>query len=153
MNCRSVKNLLSPYLDRELTGHQTLDIRAHLEACPNCRQELESLRRLKITVAELPEFEPTAQLQARLSQIAASPSSAPMPSSTRSWRMPASLAAVAVAATVCAVVAHLALGTPASAPVVETDDPSFQIAADQALMAGADPFSGQIPITLASRER
>ncbi len=36
MNCEDVRELLSPYLDRELTSDEMTDIAGHLEECPDC---------------------------------------------------------------------------------------------------------------------
>jgi len=38
MNCKEVKNLISPYMDGELSDSFVHELRAHLEACENCRQ-------------------------------------------------------------------------------------------------------------------
>jgi anti-sigma factor (TIGR02949 family) len=36
LNCEEVRELLSPYLDRELTSDEMTDIAGHLEECPDC---------------------------------------------------------------------------------------------------------------------
>ena len=36
MDCEEVRDLLSPYLDRELTGDEMTSIARHLENCPDC---------------------------------------------------------------------------------------------------------------------
>ncbi|MFN3652716.1 MAG: anti-sigma factor family protein [Armatimonadota bacterium] len=53
MLCNRVQNLLSAYIDSELTGQEMLSIRGHVERCPDCRQELESLRGVKRLFASL----------------------------------------------------------------------------------------------------
>ena len=47
MHCGRVSNLLSAYIDRELAGAEMLPIRHHLDVCPGCAAEHESLRRVK----------------------------------------------------------------------------------------------------------
>lgn len=38
MNCKDVKNLISPYIDGELSGSSTDEVKLHIDACPDCRQ-------------------------------------------------------------------------------------------------------------------
>jgi putative zinc finger protein len=58
MLCCRVQNLLSAYCDCELTGAEMLRIRAHLSACPACRQEYADLRQLKALMGALDRVEP-----------------------------------------------------------------------------------------------
>jgi anti-sigma factor RsiW len=44
MNCRQVKRLLPPYLDKELSGRVRDEIGIHLASCPACRSEQEALK-------------------------------------------------------------------------------------------------------------
>ncbi|MGI6295913.1 MAG: anti-sigma factor family protein [Armatimonadota bacterium] len=73
MNCRRVVNLISAYVDGELTGAEMLDIRSHLRECPDCAEEYESIRATKLMVARLNTITPRADLAAsimhRLNQI------------------------------------------------------------------------------------
>ena len=59
MNCGRVSNQLSAYVDRELTGAEMLQIRAHLGACDSCRAEYEALGRIKMMLGRLRTAEPT----------------------------------------------------------------------------------------------
>lgn len=54
MNCRYVQSRLSAYLDFELSGVEQQQIRNHLEQCMVCSRELESLRRTKQLLRQLP---------------------------------------------------------------------------------------------------
>lgn len=47
MNCRDVRELLDSYLGEELLVETTHEILRHLEACPECRIELERRRELR----------------------------------------------------------------------------------------------------------
>lgn len=73
MNCRRVVNLISAYVDGELTGADMLDIRSHLRECPDCTEEYESIRATKLLVARLNTMAPREDLAAgimhRLNQI------------------------------------------------------------------------------------
>lgn len=53
MNCRRVSNRLSAYLDAEMTGEEMLAIRRHLDECPSCRAEHQSLRDTKHLLSSL----------------------------------------------------------------------------------------------------
>ena len=58
MNCQIAQNSLSAYLDRELAGDQMIAVRSHVEYCPECQAELETLRVVKSGLASLPVLEP-----------------------------------------------------------------------------------------------
>ena len=53
-----VLELLGAYLDGELHGGQLRKVETHLEECPSCREELQSLQALSVTLgaAPLPAF-------------------------------------------------------------------------------------------------
>ncbi len=77
MNCRRVVNLISAYVDGELTGAEMLDIRSHLRECPDCAEEYESIRATKLMVARLntmvPRDDLAVSIMHRLNQISAPP--------------------------------------------------------------------------------
>ena len=58
MLCSRVQNLLSAYVDSELTGSETLQLRAHLRDCPACRAEHDELRLTKSLFGALAAKEP-----------------------------------------------------------------------------------------------
>lgn len=58
MNCRRLVNLLSAYMDGELSGAEMLDIRRHLSECAECNEEYESMRVLKHTLSSLRMMQP-----------------------------------------------------------------------------------------------
>lgn len=62
MNCRRVVNLISAYIDGELTGEEMLEIRRHLSHCDECREEYESIRHTKMALANLKTTEPQRDL-------------------------------------------------------------------------------------------
>lgn len=57
---------MSAYLDAELTGSEMLDIRAHLEVCPGCRVEYQTLRDTKRLLSSLALRAPRAEFEALL---------------------------------------------------------------------------------------
>jgi hypothetical protein len=54
MECGETKELLSAYLDGEVTEKERKLIESHLASCPSCASELEDLRRVVGLVAALP---------------------------------------------------------------------------------------------------
>ncbi len=55
MECDKAKELLSAYLDGEVTEKERHLLEEHLDSCKSCRQELEELRRIVGLVASLPK--------------------------------------------------------------------------------------------------
>jgi anti-sigma factor RsiW len=88
MHCGRVSNLLSAYIDRELAGSEMLMIRRHLEGCPGCAADLESLGRVKSLLSMAPPAEPsedaTTALMRRWALRQAQPS-APAPRRHWNW--------------------------------------------------------------------
>lgn len=66
MNCKTVQNRLSAYLDRELGGDELLQMRAHMSMCRECRCEAEGLRTLKSLLGGIECPEPPSDLPQRL---------------------------------------------------------------------------------------
>ena len=58
MNCRRVVNLLSAYVDAELTGAEMFAIRRHMSDCSECAEEYESVRLVKHAVSRLSAVAP-----------------------------------------------------------------------------------------------
>lgn len=67
MNCRRVVNLMSAYVDGELTGEEMLAIRRHMSECKECAQEHESIRMTKLAVANLRTAVPRTDLARSIS--------------------------------------------------------------------------------------
>ena len=47
MNCQHAQNLISSFIDRELSADETRELRRHLFSCPECDREHQELLRLK----------------------------------------------------------------------------------------------------------
>ncbi|MBW1917516.1 MAG: zf-HC2 domain-containing protein [Deltaproteobacteria bacterium] len=62
IDCQSIQELLSAYMDDELPLTQKEMIQAHLAICPACRQELARLEHLWQALANLPETAPPSDL-------------------------------------------------------------------------------------------
>ncbi len=46
LTCDRIKNMISSYFDMELSDEDMKLVENHIESCPDCRQELENIRRL-----------------------------------------------------------------------------------------------------------
>ncbi|GER89310.1 hypothetical protein KDW_34720 [Dictyobacter vulcani] len=58
MNCEQVKDLLSPYLDDQLTAHERQSVTNHLQLCEICNAVLVDYRRFDALLARLPRLSP-----------------------------------------------------------------------------------------------
>lgn len=58
MNCRRVVNLMSAYIDGELTGEEMLEIRRHLSGCADCEEEHQSTLFMKHALSGLSNVAP-----------------------------------------------------------------------------------------------
>lgn len=66
MECRRVKELLSPYIDRQLEPGEHEPVAAHLETCAKCGAEYEELHKTVDFLRQLPEVDPPSNFSARL---------------------------------------------------------------------------------------
>ncbi len=51
MNCDSVQQQLSSFFDGELSELSALEVHTHIQTCPACQAELESFKKLRLTIA------------------------------------------------------------------------------------------------------
>jgi anti-sigma factor RsiW len=63
LNCSKIQNLLSAYMDGELTGVEQLQIRRHLGECKACAEEHESLLTTKRMISGLSIRQPHPDLE------------------------------------------------------------------------------------------
>lgn len=52
MQCERARELLSPYLDGELSAEERRAVAAHIEACRSCAAQVDDFRRIGLTLAE-----------------------------------------------------------------------------------------------------
>ena len=71
MVCDKIQNLLSPYVDGELTPEAKADVEAHLLSCRECAELLSLLKLATASLADFPEVEPSSDLNAKLYAIPA----------------------------------------------------------------------------------
>lgn len=131
MNCDGVRELLSAYVDGELSSGELLRVEQHLRRCPLCAEEVDALRQAIAMVGALEEVELPAGfregLRARLAKV--SPQLQPVTPVTplrpawqrqvRRWALPAAAAAAFALATsgvyggIGQIMTHVADKTPA----------------------------------------
>jgi hypothetical protein len=75
MKCNTVRTKLAGYLDDAVTGaapvEERVHIRAHLEGCDFCREELQRYRKLSMLLSRVPRNLPPADLAVRIRVAAA----------------------------------------------------------------------------------
>ncbi len=69
MECNRMEDLISPYLDGELSAAEGQVVEAHLRECPECRELLGFLSEVNASLQALPELEVSPSLQERLLAI------------------------------------------------------------------------------------
>jgi anti-sigma factor RsiW len=69
MSCERIQELLSPYLDGDLSPSERAEMDSHLKACPDCAELLGRLRTALAAFASFPEVDLSEDLRARLSAI------------------------------------------------------------------------------------
>jgi anti-sigma factor RsiW len=141
MNCKAVQTRLSAYLDRELTGEELLQLRAHLATCSECKSEENELRMLKSMLGQLPAPQPTEDLADRL--CLAVLKNAKRESQRWTWKRSFVTFASVAAASMAATFFFLSLKSEPIKPTVrQTPDMAYDVAQDQLYQAGGDPTLG-----------
>jgi hypothetical protein len=69
MACERIEELLSAFLEDELSPAERAVVESHLAACPECSALLAGLARTQQALADFPELDPSPGLQARLAAI------------------------------------------------------------------------------------
>jgi len=100
MTCDEAVALLDDYADGLLTPEQAADLESHLETCPTCRAELQSLRELLADAQALPRSitPPASTWSGIQSRIEGSPRPGVVPLSSRRSRLRIPLLAAAAVA-------------------------------------------------------
>lgn len=93
LKCQQALRLMDPFLDRELSPSESMDVDSHLAVCPACAQELRARQGIQMRVRRAVRQEPVSlELETRIRATLAIES--PQTRGWRSW----SLAAAAVIA-------------------------------------------------------
>jgi len=76
VNCRSAQQLISPYLDQQLTGAEMLAMQQHLAECAACAAEHRQVCEVRRLLRSLSAISPDKPLETRITQRVAASSSA-----------------------------------------------------------------------------
>lgn len=146
LNCSRVLARLSAYLDGEMPGAESLQVRDHLSHCPDCARELARIEEVKQALACLRPVEPPADLGTRLEDKVFGGGRPRLVPQT------AVLATMAAAAGIAGAlwVANRPSPSPA-APLANRNAPVPQ-ALDDVYLVGADPFGSHASMLPASQE-
>jgi anti-sigma factor RsiW len=68
LSCARAQVLLEPYLDGDLQPERRVRVKAHLQTCAACRDELEMAKRVRAALQALPEREAPAAVVATVSK-------------------------------------------------------------------------------------
>lgn len=68
MNCQSAQQLISPYLDQQLTGAEMLAMQRHLAGCADCAAEYRQVCEVRSLLRSLSAIAPDAPLEARIAE-------------------------------------------------------------------------------------
>lgn len=68
MSCQAFEEMLSAYIDGELSDADRQAVEEHLATCDSCKQALMEIRAVKIALQSLPQVEPPAELHVRIMQ-------------------------------------------------------------------------------------
>jgi predicted anti-sigma-YlaC factor YlaD len=140
MNCNSVQTRLSAYLDRELTGSELLDLRAHLAECRECRAEETELRNLKTMLGGLEAPQPSDDLCDRL--CCAVLQEARKSDSRWTWRR--SVLTFGTVAAASMLVTFFILSLRGAKPEVVGQDVTMDVARHQAYDIASDPMGAPV---------
>lgn len=114
MNCRHVVNLLSAYVDGELTGTEMLEIRRHVSTCSECADEYQAVLFTKRAVSRLGAVAPredfVLKLMASLDEVQVTPYQRAINSIARLFHKKFNPAAAALTASGLAIVIMSANG-------------------------------------------
>ena len=68
-DCRKVRELLSEYLDEELHGAVLRELNEHIEKCPDCHLNVDSVRKVIRLYKAATETECPVDIQIRLQDV------------------------------------------------------------------------------------
>jgi len=69
MECKRIEEILSPYIEDELSAQEKQMVEEHLKKCPKCVSLLSFMREVKTNLEGLPEIEVSDNLLSRLYNI------------------------------------------------------------------------------------
>lgn len=143
MDCRRLENLISPYLDGELSSFESETVRSHLSVCANCNREYEAMRRIADACNDLGKiqmeapfgFKNSLMQKIRADQVEVAPAKPP-----RHLRPAWKRAAAGVAAAAMLAVGALSMNSPAIMQIADRIPGVIQPSSD--IPAVTEPMPG-----------
>ncbi|GJM43587.1 MAG: hypothetical protein DHS20C21_04290 [Gemmatimonadota bacterium] len=68
-DCKKVNDLLSEFLDEELKGAVLLELKEHIEKCPDCHLNVDSVRKVIRLYRDATECDCPVDIQIRLKDV------------------------------------------------------------------------------------
>jgi anti-sigma factor RsiW len=132
MECKDARELLSPYLDRELAAADAEQVRVHLKACDSCRRVLAEMRKswdiLGLFAAPAVSGNFNARFWKKIGAMKTAESAAgepqPIPLLIRIRRIAGYAAAAAIIVGLCI---YLVFGGPSGAPAKQLSSEDAQV--------------------------
>lgn len=69
MTCKQIQELLSSYLEQDLTSRDKREFEAHIKQCPDCSEILTLMQEIRTSLRNFPQPEPSSELLSRLYSI------------------------------------------------------------------------------------
>ena len=69
MNCEKIEELLSPYLEDELSPEEKKEVEKHLRTCKGCSELISFMTEAKVSLADIPQLDVSENLLDRLYAI------------------------------------------------------------------------------------
>lgn len=68
MTCRQARELISPYLDQQLTGAQMLALQKHLSGCAACAAEHDEVHQVRVLLRSLTAIRPAQRMENQIAR-------------------------------------------------------------------------------------
>ena len=156
MNCHHARQLISPYLDGQLTGREMLDLGDHLAGCESCRDEMHSLRQIKTLLRGLHRPSPRLEFSRQLSSqeiLSGSASWQPVLLPQRGRRLVAALALSCVTLLLFAPASRESQNAASYAPTSGFPTPSGLTLASRRVSPGPVPANSSLRYEFAAPSR
>lgn len=139
MSCDEARELMFGYIEGELDQREASRLAAHLIDCPECREELESCRKLLDTLAKTEYPVPDRLHSSVMALVGSTPQEKPSPMKRifgGTGRLAAGIGTIAAA---CAVITLVIVGRGYFLPHTDLASDERDLAAGAELMPGGDP--------------
>lgn len=134
MNCNEIKEMISLYIDDELSEEEVKKIKDHLESCDECKKEFECYNQIINILKDLPEEEPPKGYCKRLHEklLNTIPQNKTAKNinvfNNKKWAKYAGIAAVFVLVFSTAILPNIRMGSRAKSEIAQNSEASYDMA-------------------------